>query len=180
MKHSFLTKLSSLALALILCLCSLSALTACTKKEAYRNDITAQYALTTLVASFPSGNGHIAVDSDFINASAFGEDYRKLIDACEDWSIMIADDQNKNIDQIGVFHVRDASDVKTCRKIIEEYVESQKLYLSDLLDSYNPGEKPKLDNAKVTVCGNYILYTILTSDDTKSVQKAFEDLLKAE
>ena len=46
--------------------------------------------------------------------------------------------------------------------------------MTPLLESYNQPELPKLDCAKVTVCGIYVFYTILDAEDTATAHNAFE------
>ncbi len=46
------------------------------------------------------------------------------------------------------------------------------------MDEYLPEEKPKLENAKVRICGNYGIYAILSEADRDAAFASFEDMLK--
>lgn len=170
---------AALLLALLLLLSAALFLTACGSTEVPDIDASAATVMNSLKNALPDPAGMVRVPSGFICESAFGEDYQKLLDACVDWEIDISDKQDSNINEVGVFRVENASDVKAVEKILKEYLKAQKLRLGDLLDSYNPAEKPKLDNAVVTVKGNYVIYSILSADDTKSVKSAFDALFTA-
>ena len=43
------------------------------------------------------------------------------------------------------------------------------------LDMYDPAEKTKLENAQVTVYGNYVVFTMLSEADTAALKSVIED-----
>ncbi len=159
-----------LTAALLLCACA---------GGSFRNDLTAADVADKLTAALPQTGRH-AVADDYISYSAFGEDKDLLLEKTDSHVILIADNSDMNIDEIGVFHVTSASDVAAVRALLEEYTAAQALRWKDLLVGYNPGESPKLDHAGVKVCGQYVLYTVLSGADTETAQSEFEKLLKAE
>ena len=118
-------------------------------------------------------------DDDYVSESRFGSDYEKLSSLCYDYMILLSDDEETNIDQIGVFHVINSKDVDDIASMIRSYVEAETLRLRDLLTSYNPAELPKLEQAQVKVCGTYVLYTFLSESDTAAAIDGFEKALKA-
>lgn len=141
---------------------------------------------TTLSSSHVAGQVRDAVrgrfhgaDDDYVSESRFGSDYEKLASQCYDYTILLSDDEETNIDQIGVFHVINSKDVDSVASMIRSYVEAETLRLRDLLTSYNPAELPKLEQAQVTVCGTYVLYTFLSESDTATAVDEFEKALKA-
>ncbi len=156
--------------------CLLSA-TACS--ASYRNDLTAAAVLDTAVSAVPTPDGYAAVDSSYVNASMWGADYAALLEAVSDYQIVISTRSDMNIDELGVFHVQDAADVDRVAAIVEDYLEAQTLRYKDLLQSYNPDELPKAENGKMTVCGQYILYTVLDDGATAKAHETFEGALKA-
>ena len=169
MKIARLTLLSLLLCAsLLFCACA---------DDVYRNDVSAAAAADAVSAALPQIGRHAASD-DYVSVSAFGEDRDWLLDKTDSRVILLADDSDVNIDEIGIFHVTDAKDVSRVKAILDEYVRSQKMRLKDLLISYNPGELPKLDEAEVEVCGQYVMYTILSDADTDTAEDAFERLLE--
>jgi hypothetical protein len=82
-----------------------------------------------------------------------------------------------NINEMGIFRFDSASDANRAKKIVDNYLAATALRMTPLLESYNQAELPKLDNADVTVLGNYLLYTILDSSTTTAVHSAFEETL---
>lgn len=145
--------------------------------SAYRNDLSAADAAGAVSDALPAIGRHAAGD-DYISVSAFGSDRDWLLDKTDSHVILLADDSDMNIDEIGVFHVTDPKDVSRVKSILNDYVKAQSMRLKDLLTSYNPGELPKLDEAEVEVCGQYVMYTILSDADTDAAEDAFERLLE--
>ncbi len=165
------------AFCLMLVCTLLCSFTSCGKQ--YRDDRDADQVASAILSAVSAAGRH-AVGEDFISASAFGEEYTALLNQTDSHIIYIADASDTNIDEFGVFHVTQSGDIKQVKQILDEYVKAQKLRLSGLLESYNPGELPKLDNAGVTVCGHYVLYFILSDLDATAARNAFEDALTAE
>lgn len=166
------------ALSLLLSLCLLGSLVAC--GGSWKDDVQTSALGVTITKALPVGDGWATVNDGYISSSEWGEDYQVLLDAVSDYCIQISEQSDMNIDELGVFHVTSSGDVSKVKAIVETYVSAKKLRMTSLLESYNPDELPKLDAAKVTVCGNYILYTILSASDTSAAHSAFESALKAE
>lgn len=148
--------------------------------QAYRNDLTAEQVMNTVLAAIPSEEGYRQVSDGYISSSTWGESYQALLDKAPDRYIVISEKSDMNINEVGVIHVTNASDVSEVKAVVEAFVEGQKLRYQSLLESYNPDELPKLEEAEVEVCGNYIFYSILTASDTDKALTAFEDAVKAE
>ncbi len=163
-------------LLLTICLL-LPALTACGGAN-YRNDLTSAAVMTSVKAAIPAGDGYRAVGEDYISASEWGEEYTALLDMLADRQILISERADTNVDEIGILRIRDDGNLKQARAIVEDYVEAKQLRLKSLLESYNPAELPKIENGKVTVCGRYILYTILGDSETAAAHEAFDAALK--
>lgn len=145
----------------------------------WRDDLSAGQAagLVSAAVSGSAGGRHTA-DEDFISESSFGAGRAVLFEKTDSRVILLSDRSDVNIDEIGVFHVASAADVNAVRDVLKDYIASQKLRMKSLLESYNPTEIPKLDNASVKVCGQYVMYTILSAADTEAAQTAFEQALK--
>lgn len=146
----------------------------------YRNDLASEAVTNAIVAALPASDGYKAVENDYISASDWGENYTDLLDALSDHSILLSAKQDSNVDEIGVFHIKEGGDRSKALAVVKEYVTVKQTRLRSLLESYNPGELPKVENGKVTVCGEYILYTILGDSETATAHRAFEDALKVE
>lgn len=144
----------------------------------YRSDLTSASVMNTVTAAIPAEDGYAATSEGYINASMWGERYQALLDAVTDYTILISGDSAMNVDELGVFRVKEGGDVKAATAIVKEYVEAQALRHKGLLEAYNPDELPKTENRKVTVCGSYILYSILGNSETAKAHEAFEAALK--
>ena len=77
------------------------------------------------------------------------------------------------IDEIGVFRA-DKMTAAQLKSMIEGYLQM----LQDAWMNYQPEEKPKLDGARITVEGSYVLFTILSDADSDTAVKAFKAALK--
>ena len=151
---------------------------ACSGKGNYRDDLTSADVIQQIETALAGGDGYIPVSDGFISPSGWGEEYTSLLDAVSDWEIRISENKDANVDEFGVFHVKNPDRLGEVKSIVESYIATQQLRLTPLLESYNPDEIPKVDNAKVLVCGNYVLYTILDQNATSKAQSACKDALK--
>ena len=155
----------------------LSLLTAC-GGDKYRNDLTSAQVMESIKAAIPAEEGYRQVSDAYISASMWGEKYTVLLENTVDHCIIVSEKSDVNIDEVGVFHVKDGADLDELEAIVTAYVDGQALRFRDLLVSYNPDELPKLDEIKVKVCGNYIYYSILSEARTEAAQTAFEKALE--
>ena len=78
---------------------------------------------------------------------------------------------------IYLFLCKSEKDAKAVKGFAENYLTAKAAQLKPLLESYNPTEMPKLDNATVTVMGRYVVYTILSSADTATAGSTAEKAL---
>ncbi len=165
--------------ALILSVITLSlSCIACKSKNSYRDDLTSADVIQQIETALAGGDGYIPVSDGFISPSSWGEEYTSLLDAVSDWEIRISENKDANVDEFGVFHVKNPDQVSEVKSIVDSYIATQQLRLPSILDMYNPDEIPKVENAKVLVCGNYVLYTILNDEATGKAQSACKDELK--
>ncbi len=166
-----------IALCLLLVLCTTAALAACSGGS-WRDDLTSTEVSATVTSAVAAPDGFEDVTAGYINASLWGEKHTDLTADLQDHVILISGRSDRNVDEIGVLRVKDGGDVKAAKAIVEDYVKAQALRHKSLLESYNPAELPKTENARVTVCGRYILYTILGDTETTTAHEAFENALK--
>ena len=174
MKH-----LRRLALLTLCALLLMLPLTACESTN-WKDDLTAASLTATVKSSLPAGDGWETVSDDYVSPSAWGEDYADYLSLVTDYVITVSAESDMNVDEMGIFHAGSAKDAAKIKSFAEKYLEGKKLRMAPLLESYNQAELPKLDCAKVTVCGNYVLYTILSAENTTAAHTAFETALKGE
>ena len=172
MKHT-LRALLCLLLALTLTL----PLTACDGGK-FRDDLTALSLTDSITAALPAGDGWRAVSENYISPSSWGEDYADYLAKVAEYRIVVSENSDMNVDEVGVFLCKSEKDARAVKEFCESYIAAKTLQMKPLLESYNPDELPKLDCAKVTVCGSYVFYTILNAEDTATAHKAFEDALR--
>ena len=119
-------------------------------------------------------------DSDYISASNWGDDYKEQMEKVEEYRILISSNSANNINEMGIFRLNSANNAKAFKGFVDAYLDTYTLRMTPILEAYNQTEILKLNNAKVTVCGTYVLYTIVSDSNTSAVHRAFEDMLKAE
>ncbi|MBQ4111568.1 MAG: DUF4358 domain-containing protein [Clostridia bacterium] len=161
---------------LLLALCMLLPLTACGGGN-WRTDVSAQSLCDSVIASLPVKDGWRAVTDKYISASSWGEDYATHMEKVTEYRIMVSENSDMNIDEVGIFRCASEKDAKAVAEFAQGYLDTKKLQMTPLLESYNPAELPKLDTATVNVIGCYVLYTILNSSETTTAGSAFEKAL---
>lgn len=163
-------------LCLLLALCLLVPMTACNSGN-WRGDLTATQVRDAVAASLNASDGWKSVSENYISPSSWGEDYADYLDKVTDYSITVSENSDMNIDEIGVFRCKSQADAQAVKTFCENYLATKKLQMTPLLESYNPGELPKLDYAAVNVIGCYVMYTVLDSASTTVAGSAMEKAL---
>ena len=150
---------------------------ACDTSSNWRDDLSAVSVSNSVKAALPAEDGWESVSDDYISPSAWGESYADYLALVADHSITLSAESDMNVDEWGVFRLKDAKDAASFKSFVEDYLEAKKLRMTPLLESYNPDELPKLDYATVNVMGRYVMYTILSSTDTTAAGSAMEKAL---
>ncbi len=163
-------------LCLLLAITLTLPLTACDGGE-WRDDLTAAQLSDSIIAALPADEGWRAASDNYISPSSWGEDYADYLEKVAEYHIVIAADDNQNINEVGVFLCKSEKDAKAVGEFAQNYLDAQVLRLKPLLESYNPDEIPKLDCVTVNVMGKYVMYTILSSSDTTTAGSAMEKAL---
>ena len=163
-------------ICLLLALCMTLPMTAC-DSGSWRDDLTASQACNAVTDALPTGDGWRQVSENYISPSSWGEDYADYLDKVTEYRIVVSENSDMNIDEIGVFLCKSEKDAKAVKTFCESYLTAKALQLKPLLESYNPDELPKLDYAAVKVTGRYVMYSILSSADTASAASALEKAL---
>ena len=172
MKHT-LRILICLLLAL-----SMISLAACSGQ--WKTDVTVDAIATEMKGATRVSDGWENADSDYISASNWGDDYKEQMEKVVEYRILISSDSANNIDEMGIFRLNSGNDAKAFKGFVDAYLDTYTLRMTPILEAYNQAEILKLNNAKVTVCGTYVFYTIVSESNTSAAHRAFEDLLKAE
>ena len=161
-------RILTLALALLLTL----PLAACGKTVAYRDDVSVDELSATVAALIPVEGGYDMSGEDFLKYY-FDFDHRHTIDGYAIASSAASSDVN----EYGIIHLSDPEQVATVEELAQVYVENQRDFLSTFLNTYNAAEMAKLEEMQVRVFGNYVVYTILSANDTAAVMNAIEEKL---
>ena len=169
-------KCTRILLSLLLALTLILPLAACNNRS-WRDDVTAADLSQSITAALPAGDGWRQVSDGYISPSSWGEDYADYLAKVSEYRIVVSENSDMNIDEVGVFVCKTEKDTKTVKSFAENYLAAKTLQMTPLLKSYNPDELPKLDNATVTVMGRYVVYTILGSADTTTAGSAMEKAL---
>ena len=169
-------KYTRILLSLLLAATLLLSLASCGGGK-YRDDLTAAQLTDGITAALPAGDGWRQVSDAYISPSSWGDDYADYLAKVTEYRILVSENSDMNIDEVGVFVCKTEKDAKAVKDFAESYLAAKALQLKPLLESYNPDELPKLDNATVNVMGRYVVYTILSSADTTNAGSAMEKVL---
>ena len=143
----------------------------------WRDDLTSAQLCDSVTAALPAGDGWRQVSDSYISPSSWGEDYADYLAKVTDYRIVVSENSDMNVDEVGVFLCKSEKDAKAVKEFAENYLAAKTLQLKPLLESYNTAELPKLDYATVHVMGRYVMYTILSSADTTAAGSAMEKAL---
>ena len=169
-------KYTRILLSLLLALTMILSLAACGGGK-YRDDLTATQLTDSITAALPAGDGWRQVSNAYISPSSWGEDYADYLANVDEYRILVSENSDMNVDEVGVFVCKTDKDAKAVKEFAENYLAAKALQMKPLLESYNPDELPKLDYATVNVMGRYVVYTILSSTDTTTAGSAMEKAL---
>lgn len=154
---------TSFILLCLLCLFFCS----CEHRE-YRADIDSAELARALA-------GEISADDEYLEYSEEDISFLPFFDGGLDISVLYSRDST-DVGEIGVVRC-EATEAEAVAKEIEDYLKSELSSKSAFLKTYAPEEITKLEEAKVTRYGGYIVYTILNSEDTVRVFEKAEEML---
>ncbi|MBQ7338572.1 MAG: DUF4358 domain-containing protein [Clostridia bacterium] len=146
---------------LILLLAVMMTASACSSGT-YRNDVSAQTLTETMIDVLSEEDGQYYTASGDAYAVYFDADeaYDTVQDCCIAYHIT-----SINVDQFGVFRVKNGQSTESVRTMVQKYVDDQVEYLNAFAANYNQDELAKIENARVEVVGQYVCFTILTASD---------------
>ncbi|MBQ7379261.1 MAG: DUF4358 domain-containing protein [Clostridia bacterium] len=164
--------MKKITLIAALLLCFTLAFTACA--SSYRSDVAVNDLTSAVLNAVSTTGGFTAADSDYVDLEFAKPD---VISANVDQWMICASTSSSTVDEFGIFRVKDGGDVSAVKAEVSDYVQALQVKLEVYLDMYDPAEKTKLENAQVTVYGNYVVFTMLSEADTAALKSVIEDTL---
>lgn len=92
-----------------------------------------------------------------------------------DWIVKVQT-SGTQVDQYGIFVAQDNAQAESFGSLLQAYLERTEESWAQF--NYLPEELPKLENAKVSVCENYVIYLIAADSEQSACIKAFEEAVK--
>ncbi len=153
-----------LLVALALCACSAT----------YRADIGAQVLTENIISALESQSGEYYLADGQTYAVYFDTEdaYSTVEDCC-----IAYHNEGTNVDQIGVFRVKEGHSTEPVRKMVQEYVDGQCEYLHGFASNYNQAELDKIQNQHVVVMGQYVYFGILSESDETVAMQTIKDAI---
>ena len=156
-----------LLFVLLLCVC----LYACARAAEYRNDLDTEDILKGAPHTVRSADDYAEYDDDFVEFF-FGD-----LPASRDHTVIYSKDQN-DINEVGIFHAGSEAEALDIYEKATEYISDLRETQRSFIASYAPDELPKLDGARVERYGNYVVYAILTNEDSEALFGHIEGSLR--
>ncbi len=165
------TKKAALA-ALVIFLCAVFLLTACTRaKEEYAKDINVEELTAELCEKTPTESAWIGNDQHFI------EEYVDIPEYVKESQMYYAQNTN-DLDEFGIFQVEEGHAQELRSLLARSYLQKRYNDNREWYDSYMPTETPKLRDAEVRVYGNCVAYAVLSPERRTAFFSECEKLLK--
>ena len=163
-----INRISCAVLLLLLCL-----LVSC--GPSYRSDVGAQALADEVISTLSEQDGeYYAADGETYDIY-FGEDaaYGNVQDGC-----IVYHSEGTNVDQFGIFRVKEGQSTEPVRRMIQEYADGQASYLHSFASNYNQGELDKIQNVQVSVMGQYVFFSILSDADESAATDAIKAMIE--
>lgn len=159
-------------LALLLAILTIGALCISCGGASYKNDVPVTMLIKDAINAVPLSSGYASGDSAYRDFK-----FKGISDITDQYSISYSKD-GRNINFIGIFHAKSASDAGAAADICKTFLQNQKKAFEDALANYNPGESDKFDSAEVRSFGSYVVVVILAKSDANKVFSSVENNLK--
>ena len=143
-------------------------LVSCGGEITFKDDVS-------VAALADAGKKHISLASNLTNASDEFMTFFLNIDAdlYTDFAVMTPAGSS-SIDEFGIFKASSAENVANIENALKTYLTGR---VATWDTRYSQTEKPKVDGAKVTVYGNYVIYTILSAEEQGNFLDAVKEAL---
>lgn len=91
-----------------------------------------------------------------------------------DYTVMV-NAYGANVDEFGVFKAGEDMKVSDIEATVQAYLD---LKLASWMDEYMPEEKYKVEDATVKTVGSYVMYCVLSGEDSDAAFATLEELVK--
>ena len=139
-------------------------------QKKYSNSLTSKELTDAIV-------GQISGYEDYIEYTDEELSYFDLA-KCDDADITLLYSRDaEDVGEIGVIRISGGNLNKT-KLAVEEYLDAQQKEKGAFFKNYAPGELLKLERAEVRCFGDYVIFTVLSSEETQAVFEKAEEILK--
>ena len=170
MKRNFI-KRSIASFLLFLFLFSPLSIVGCALRREYRSDVPVSELLAAATTHCPVSGGYGHADSDFLEFNL-----PDVLPYVDDYGIAYSVPAN-DYTEIGILRVHNARDAETVLGAVEAYLRHFKATYEPQARQYDPSEAKKLRDASCTLYGNYVIYTIMSTEEQASCKDAVTSCL---
>lgn len=149
----------------IILLILLTPLTLCACAGGYRSDIGCAELGERIASSVPLDGGYFMQSENYLHY---------YFPEFEGDAAMFKSASNSSENEFGIFK---SSGNANARALCERYIERQRSEYLSAKGNYTPQEYEKYKNAAVYTCGNYVIYTIMTPEDSASLLSGIRAIL---
>ena len=96
------------------------------------------------------------------------------IDLCDDYIAKKAIQSENRLDEYGIFHCKDSNGLDTLYQSVQRYIKSRKNNHQDLS---NYVDADTIRNGKISIFGNYVVYSFLPGIQNEIFHDNIEDML---
>ena len=153
----------------VLLLASAIFLSSCANKD-YADDVKCANIIASVEEILPDTQEYEVFGEEHIKYNF--ENARAQDDAC----ILYSADST-DINEIGIFHAPSEGLVASLAEDVENYLQNMRTDQRAFIESYAPNEISKLDGSRIYVFGNYVVYTILPTNERDAAIEEIEGLL---
>jgi len=134
-------------------------------------------------ASVPAAELSGALSPLLVNSAklaAVDDDYVKFmleidLETVEEY-VLLQQNSGTEIDQYGIFKVKEDGDTQAISDKITAYLDAMLSNFDNF--NYMPGERVKLADARVEVIGDYVIYTVLSADESDAVFEKMDEMIR--
>lgn len=154
--------------AFLVLIMTFSTLISCGGEVSYKDDLS-------VTALADAGKNEISLASNLTNASDEFMMFFLNVDASlYSECTVLTPAGSSSIDEFGIFKASSAENVANIENALKTYLAGR---VATWDTRYSQTEKPKVDGAKVTVYGNYVIYTILSAEEQGNFLDAVKEAL---
>ena len=140
------------------------------KQEKYTSSLTSTELADELMKQISGSEDYLSYTDEELSYFDFTKD--------GDADITLLHSQAaEDVGEIGVVRVFDGKS-KEMKLALEEYLKDQQKEKGAFFKNYAPGELLKLERAEVRCFGDYVVFTVLSSEESQAVFEKAEEILK--